>query len=48
LGAGVATLIELFDSSVRRRDEIEAITGAPVITHIPNIKPRYTIENQID
>lgn len=38
-GAGVALLIELFDSSIRRKDEIEAITQAPVLTHIPRIKP---------
>lgn len=39
LGAGVAILIELFDSSIRRKEEIEAITNAPVITYIPKIKP---------
>ncbi|WP_329351446.1 chain-length determining protein [Vibrio natriegens] len=39
LGAGVALLIELFDSSIRRKEEIEAITHAPVLTHIPRIKP---------
>lgn len=38
LGAGVAILIELFDSSIRRKEEIEVITNAPVITHIPRIR----------
>lgn len=38
LGAGVAILIELFDSSIRRKEEIEMITNAPVITHIPRIR----------
>lgn len=42
LGAGVATLIELFDSSVRRQEEIEAITKAPLLTNIPNIKPYHS------
>ncbi len=39
LGAGVAILIELFDSSIRRKEEIELITNAPVITYLPKIKP---------
>ncbi|MCG9577574.1 chain-length determining protein [Vibrio tubiashii] len=38
LGAGVAILIELFDSSIRRKEEIEVITNEPVITHIPRIR----------
>lgn len=37
LGCGVAIIIELLDSSVRSADEIEAITGAPIITTIPKI-----------
>ncbi|MEZ8101636.1 GumC family protein [Vibrio bivalvicida] len=42
LGAGIAILIELFDSSIRRKEDIEAITRAPVITHIPRIKPNQS------
>lgn len=38
LGGGIATFLELFNSSVRRSEEIEAITGAPVLTYIPKIK----------
>lgn len=38
LGGGIATFLELFNSSVRRSEEIEAITGAPILTYIPKIK----------
>ena len=37
LGCGLATLLELFDTSVRRKAELEQITGAPVLTVIPKI-----------
>ncbi|MEH0741036.1 chain-length determining protein [Vibrio cholerae] len=37
LGCGIATFIELFDTSIRTRQEIQAITGSPVITSIPKI-----------
>ncbi|WP_367989074.1 GumC family protein [Vibrio sp. NTOU-M3] len=37
LGIGLATLAELFDTSVRRRDQLEEITGVPVITVIPKV-----------
>ncbi|WCE31973.1 GumC family protein [Vibrio sp. SCSIO 43137] len=39
LGCGLATLLELFDTSVRRKAELEQITGAPVLTVIPKITP---------
>jgi len=39
LGCGLATLLELFDTSVRRKAELEQITGAPVLTVIPKISP---------
>lgn len=42
LGVGVATLIELFDSSIRRKEEIETITNAPLLTQIPKIKPNWS------
>jgi len=35
LGAGMALLFELGDNSIRRRDQLEALTGAPVLTRIP-------------
>lgn len=36
LGIGLATLLEVFDTRVRRRDEVEQILGVPVITTIPH------------
>ncbi|MGX1925061.1 GumC family protein [Vibrio sp. NH-7] len=38
LGGGVATFIELFNSSIRRIEEIETITKAPVLTYLPKMK----------
>jgi uncharacterized protein involved in exopolysaccharide biosynthesis len=35
LGAGLATLLELADTSVRRIRELETLTGAPVLARIP-------------
>ncbi|CAK2925905.1 hypothetical protein VCRA2128O347_420020 [Vibrio crassostreae] len=37
LGAGLAILFELFDSSIKRKSEIEDILGVPVITVIPKM-----------
>ncbi|MEZ9871488.1 GumC family protein [Vibrio sp. 10N.261.51.C6] len=37
LGIGLAVLFELFDSSIKRKDEIEDILGVPVITVIPKM-----------
>ena len=37
LGIGLAVLFELFDSSIKRQDEIEEILGVPVITVIPKM-----------
>lgn len=37
LGIGLATVLELFDTRVRRRDEIEQILEVPVLTAIPKI-----------
>ena len=42
LGIGIATLIELFDSSIRRKEEVETITKAPLLTQIPKIKPNWS------
>lgn len=42
LGCGIAVLIELFDSSIRRKEEIEQITNAPLLTQIPKIKPYHS------
>ncbi|USD39953.1 chain-length determining protein [Vibrio sp. SCSIO 43135] len=37
LGVGLAIVVELFDTSVRRKDQLESILNAPVITVIPNV-----------
>ncbi|CDT76565.1 GumC family protein [Vibrio coralliirubri] len=37
LGIGLTVLFELFDSSIKRKDEIEEILGVPVITVIPKM-----------
>jgi polysaccharide chain length determinant protein (PEP-CTERM system associated) len=37
LGIGVATILEIFDTRIRRQDELETITQAPLITFIPKI-----------
>ncbi|WP_261893525.1 GumC family protein [Vibrio cyclitrophicus] len=37
LGIGLAVLFELFDSSIKRKEEIEDILGVPVITVIPRM-----------
>ena len=43
LGAGLAVVAELLDSNIRRRDELESITGVRVITRIPPLPtvPRF-------
>ncbi|MGC9404009.1 GumC family protein [Vibrio genomosp. F10] len=37
LGCGLATVTELFDTSIRRKDQLEDLTGIPVITIIPKV-----------
>ncbi|GAA5644679.1 GumC family protein [Vibrio proteolyticus] len=39
LGISLATVTELFDTSVRRKEEIVSLTGYPVITTIPKVSP---------
>lgn len=38
MGAGIALILELTDTAIRRRDEIEKITGKPVLTRVPKMK----------
>ncbi|MDD1783954.1 chain-length determining protein [Enterovibrio sp. ZSDZ35] len=38
LGVGLAILLELTDTTIRRIARLEAITGAPVLTRIPKIE----------
>ena len=37
LGSGVATILELSDTTLRRRNQLEAITGVSVLSRIPPI-----------
>jgi len=37
LGAGLAILLELFDTTVRLRHDLELLTNAPVLTSLPRI-----------
>ncbi|MGF1754819.1 chain-length determining protein [Vibrio makurazakiensis] len=37
LGSGLAIIIELFDTTIKRRDELESILEAPVLTIIPKL-----------
>ena len=37
LGCGLALLLEISDTSLRRRDRLEILTGVPVLTRIPPI-----------
>lgn len=41
LGCGLAILMELTDTTIRRIATLEAIAGAPVLTRIPNIKHEF-------
>lgn len=38
LGVGLAVLMEIFDTSIRLRQELEQLTGVPVLTVIPRIR----------
>lgn len=38
MGAGIALILELTDTAIRRRDEVEKITGKPVLTRVPKMK----------
>ncbi len=41
LGVGLAVIAEMTDSSIRRRDQLEALAGAPVITRLPPFNPKF-------
>ncbi|ENM5815501.1 chain-length determining protein [Vibrio mimicus] len=38
LGSGLAIIFELFDTTIRRQDELERITKVPVLTVLPRIR----------
>ena len=35
VGCGLAMLLEISDTTLRRRDRLEALTGVPLLTRIP-------------
>ena len=37
LGCGLALLLEISDTSLRRRDQLQALTGVTVLSRIPPI-----------
>ena len=39
LGSGMAMMLEIADTTLRRRDHLEALTGVPVLSRIPPIFP---------
>ena len=39
LGAGLATIIELLDTTVRQSEKLETLTGVPVLTRVPALRP---------
>lgn len=39
LGTGLATVVELTDSSVRYREQLELLTGLPVLGRLPAVQP---------
>lgn len=39
LGTGIAVVLELSDSTLRRRDHLEALTNAPVLSRVPSLQP---------
>ena len=39
LGVGIAVLLELLDTSIRDRESLESISGAPVLSRVPALKP---------
>lgn len=41
LGCGLAVIMELTDTTIRRIDTLETITGAPVLTRIPFVKQEH-------
>ena len=39
LGTGLALLFELLDTTLRRSDQLQKMTNAPVLSRIPKLKP---------
>ncbi|MCA1778404.1 MAG: polysaccharide biosynthesis tyrosine autokinase [Xanthomonadaceae bacterium] len=45
LGIGLALVLEFFDSSVHRTEDLEALTGRPVLGLVPMVKPKNMRED---
>lgn len=45
LGSGLALMLELCDSRLRRSDHLAALTGAPVLSRIPHIPPMINVNS---
>jgi polysaccharide chain length determinant protein (PEP-CTERM system associated) len=43
LGIGIAVLLEVGDSTLRRRDQLEALAGVPVLSRVPDLSPITSI-----
>lgn len=41
LGCGIAVVLEISDTTLRRRDRLEALTGVAMISRIPNASPSF-------
>lgn len=41
LGCGIAVILEISDTTLRRRDHLEALTGVPIISRIPRHLPSF-------
>ncbi|GAB4178192.1 MAG: polysaccharide biosynthesis tyrosine autokinase [Wenzhouxiangellaceae bacterium] len=47
-GIGLALLLEFFDSTIHRSEDLEALTGRPVLGLVPVVKPRDLKEKRKD
>ncbi len=45
LGAGLALMLEISDTRLTRRDELERLTNIPVLTRIPKVQPSALAAN---
>lgn len=48
LGGGLAVVMELTDTTIRRINTLEAIIGAPVLTRIPLVKQDYPASGKLN
>jgi len=45
VGVGLALVLEFFDSTIHRTEDLEALTGRPVLGLVPMVKPRQMRED---